>query len=564
MPSSQVKLGAPGPLSLLMPGADDPQGSGALDQALSQLTSSVQQSPEDRWRDEQLAFAGGMTDPSGNGSFGGAMTSAFKAQGNQRLKERELQLMYMPAVVNALAQQEQLRQQRLQQQQMLKMLSGASGPQGGESWVQGLSSKFGLPAEFVISDLAFNQGKGIAEKIYKQGTPDIAFEGGVAFDKNKLGKGAGDNGVLGFVPSVSTAANGQTTVRMPGADGQLRVFAPPGALDTYRQFTDTSNRSAADFVPDEVTPRGQAPQLVTRAQKSDLARAASRGAGASYNPTTPPGAFDGLPAPEPGLTGSFQGDPAQVLRSIADIRDPQERANALQAYTSQTTQAAAQGQTARLEADMRAAQDRGDIAEAQRLRGLLEQSRQPQGTVGLELKSPAEAKREELAVDAEGKKYVSDAGELRKAKVAVGQLEQAIRLMETGSPTASGLGSMRDAAYAFVGKESDPAAQARALSTIQGWLTSNVPRMEGPQSNFDVMNYQQMTGMVGNEKLPIRTRLAAAKAALGLIKDAAPRTFGQAWEASGAGQIPTATPFQVSPDIIKAERQRRQAAKEQR
>jgi hypothetical protein len=36
-----------------------------------------------------------------------------------------------------------------------------------------------------------------------------------------------------------------------------------------------------------------------------------------------------------------------------------------------------------------------------------------------------------------------------------------------------------------------------------------VPRMEGPQSNFDVANYQTMAGLIGDRTKPLKTRQGA-------------------------------------------------------
>ncbi len=59
---------------------------------------------------------------------------------------------------------------------------------------------------------------------------------------------------------------------------------------------------------------------------------------------------------------------------------------------------------------------------------------------------------------------------------------------------------------------SDEKTQAnQQLKLISGWMVSNVPRMEGPQSNFDVQNYREMAGMVGDESIPIADRKAALK-----------------------------------------------------
>lgn len=64
-------------------------------------------------------------------------------------------------------------------------------------------------------------------------------------------------------------------------------------------------------------------------------------------------AFQGLPAPQGGMTSSFQGPAEQVLPLIAGIKDPQERANAYDAYARQLTGAGAtQGPAAPPQADV--------------------------------------------------------------------------------------------------------------------------------------------------------------------------------------------------------------------
>lgn len=79
-------------------------------------------------------------------------------------------------------------------------------------------------------------------------------------------------------------------------------------------------------------------------------------------------------------------------------------------------------------------------------------------------------------------------------------------------PTSSGIGAMADAAGAAFGMNVEGAAQADQLSAIGGALVAKMPRMEGPQSEFDVQNYQRMAGEVGNKSLPLARRLAALDA----------------------------------------------------
>ena len=87
-------------------------------------------------------------------------------------------------------------------------------------------------------------------------------------------------------------------------------------------------------------------------------------------------------------------------------------------------------------------------------------------------------------------------------------LTQAEGILKTG-PTGSGAGAVLDAAGRAVGVSRDAAVKAGQLETLSGWLVANVPRMEGPQSNFDVQVYTTMAGKVGDRTVPVPERLAA-------------------------------------------------------
>ena len=75
--------------------------------------------------------------------------------------------------------------------------------------------------------------------------------------------------------------------------------------------------------------------------------------------------------------------------------------------------------------------------------------------------------------------------------------------------TGSGVGAMADAGGRLVGVTTDSAKKAARLDTLAGWMVANVPRMEGPQSNFDVENYKTMAAKVGNREIPVEERMAA-------------------------------------------------------
>jgi hypothetical protein len=61
----------------------------------------------------------------------------------------------------------------------------------------------------------------------------------------------------------------------------------------------------------------------------------------------------------------------------------------------------------------------------------------------------------------------------------------------------------------LVGQSTPGAQRAGQLESLSGWLVANVPRMEGPQSNFDVQNYMTMAGKIGDRTVPVKERLAA-------------------------------------------------------
>jgi hypothetical protein len=97
---------------------------------------------------------------------------------------------------------------------------------------------------------------------------------------------------------------------------------------------------------------------------------------------------------------------------------------------------------------------------------------------------------------------------ISRADEMLGQIRTAETLLSSG-PTQSGIGAMRDAAGRVVGMSTPSSRVASQLETLSGWLVTNVPRMEGPQSNFDVQVYREMAGKVGDRTVPVAERNAA-------------------------------------------------------
>jgi hypothetical protein len=102
--------------------------------------------------------------------------------------------------------------------------------------------------------------------------------------------------------------------------------------------------------------------------------------------------------------------------------------------------------------------------------------------------------------------------ESRKATKKIDQFSAALSEAETllnKNPTGSYAGAAVDLAGRAFGVSTESAQRAARLEALSGWLVSNVPRMEGPQSNIDVQNYQTMAAQVGDRKIPVKERLAA-------------------------------------------------------
>lgn len=95
----------------------------------------------------------------------------------------------------------------------------------------------------------------------------------------------------------------------------------------------------------------------------------------------------------------------------------------------------------------------------------------------------------------------------RMATTMEGQIADAREALKTA--TGSGVGAMVDKAGNAIGMSTQGALAAAKLDTIGGWMTSNVPRFEGPQSDRDTETYRIMAGRVADRTIPVDQRLAA-------------------------------------------------------
>lgn len=142
-----------------------------------------------------------------------------------------------------------------------------------------------------------------------------------------------------------------------------------------------------------------------------------------------------------------------------------------------------------------------------------------QGTRTFDVAPPPESmptfKGAQAKAEAEAKAGVASAAEAEKKGKTVDQLisniDEAEKILNEGKATGSLIGTGIAAVKGAVGV-SDAATKAnQQLKLISGWMVTNVPRMEGPQSNFDVQNYREMAAMVGDSTIPIGDRLSALK-----------------------------------------------------
>lgn len=101
--------------------------------------------------------------------------------------------------------------------------------------------------------------------------------------------------------------------------------------------------------------------------------------------------------------------------------------------------------------------------------------------------------------------------DVKRAQNVLSLTQQAEQILSSGKATGSGIGSLLDTGASWFGVSTEGAQGTAQLSMIAGQLVSNMPRMEGPQSDKDVQMYKQMAGDLGNASLPVATRMAALK-----------------------------------------------------
>lgn len=102
---------------------------------------------------------------------------------------------------------------------------------------------YGIPPQAIQADLAFNDGKGVADMIFKRGAPNMQLHNGVALDMNSVRPGT-------TLPTISQNGQASQLIPDPAAPGGYRVIAPAGALEAYSAFrnADEAAKASTDLV----------------------------------------------------------------------------------------------------------------------------------------------------------------------------------------------------------------------------------------------------------------------------------------------------------------------------
>lgn len=307
----------------------------------------------------------------------------------------------------------------------------------------------------------------------------------------------------GFQSGLTVSQDGTATLTTIGPeDGLPRISAPPGAVDTK-----TAYLRAAEQVKDQYAPPNQTIEL-PNGQKflATPAQARQMATGGAPAPAVTPG------RPTNGYAG---GSKASATQGQVEI------------LTTELRRAQAAGRTEDVAAITR---------ELSRL-GVMPAS--AQATVqpsapGIEVMGDAGRAKAVKLAEADAARQSGDTDKQTQFTIFKRQLEKAGTLLNSG-PTASGVGAAVDTALGLFGKTTPSANLAAELDTTSKWLTQNVPKAPGQQTDFELKQYQEAAGNVGDRTKPIEQRLASLRAAQQMI---------QIWEdrAKTGGAVPAQSP----------------------
>ena len=297
----------------------------------------------------------------------------------------------------------------------------------------------------------------------------------------------------GFQPGFSFSQDGTSAQWTVDPNGKLRVSAPEGAVDTKTAYLRAAKGVDDQFSPPNITiqdPSGRT-VLATPAQ----ARQAAYGGVDPATAVTQQPRAGGMPRGQNGYAG---GDKATATQGQVQI------------LTGELAKAKAAGRAEDVAAITRELSRLGALPPAASSPG------QP-SMPGIEVLSDAGRVRATKLAEADAARQSGDTDKQTQFTIFKRQLEKAGALLNSG-PTASTVGATVDTALGLVGKSTRSANLAAELDTTSKWLTQNVPKAPGSQTDFELKQYQQAAGDVGDRTKPIEQRLASLKAAQEMIQ----------------------------------------------
>ena len=340
------------------------------------------------------------------------------------------------------------------------MPQGSAPPAGG---LVGFARSLGIPEQAIQADIAFNGGKKIAELLASRSAPNWQNVNGNLVNTNAPGFQGG------FQPGMAASNDGRVTMWQPDGRGGLVVGAPRGAVETYSAYQNVGEGTKAAYDPVQVVGPDGAARYVPRSTVVGRGPAQAR-------------------APAPAIGG--ESDRFAILS--------QELARA-EASGNKADAQALRNEIARLPASARVGANPS---------GLSVPGFQATPTTAQAAEAAGAKVRAESDAKAESERQAGKTKKSDSATDMLGTIQRARELLDL-EPTGSVGGAFIDKAMGAVGMTTAGSNAATALETLSGWLVSNTPRMEGPQSNIDVENYKVMAGRIGDRTVPVAARRAA-------------------------------------------------------
>lgn len=287
----------------------------------------------------------------------------------------------------------------------------------------------------------------------------------------------------GFQSGLTVSQDGTATLTTIGPDGLPRISAPPGAVDTKTAYLRAAEQVKDQFAPPSQTielPNGQK-FLATPAQARQMAT------GGAPAPSVTPGRPSGYAG---GSKAAATQDQVQIL-------------------TGELNKARAAGRT----------EDVASITRELSRLGVMPAS--AQATVqpsapGIEVMSDAGRTKAVKIAEADAARQSGNTDKQTQFADFKNQLAFAKGLLDKG-PTSSGIGALYDSAMGMFGQSTDSADAAAQLSTAGKWLTQNIPKAPGAQTDFELRQYQDAAGNIGDNTRPLSQRKKALETVQNLI-----------------------------------------------